>query len=370
MTRVFGNLTTRVTLALIGVMSLLAVAIILHWNMILIPVIKMGEQTKADLLIAPYSEILEQAIEKGDERLIDETLSRLVLLIDPRLQKPMVLRIKVTLVSGEEFEKINDVVSEHEPFTSESPLFSKATYELLGAVQLDYSGELYDELINDAEKRLIFSILAVLLLLIIVQRHVARLLEPLNAMATHLNKVDFADPKPLPSKQRNISLEIKQVWDAVDQLFLKLQQRDKDVQQEHEAAQSALTQQLKAESANKAKSQFLANMSHELRTPLNAIIGYSEMLKEEVAGSKDKHYASDLEKIRTAGKHLLSLINDVLDLSKVEAGKMQLYLEDVEINPLAKEVMDTVKPMAEKNNNFQPARPKVWRSIKKKSIRM
>src|SRR5205807_177719 len=73
--------------------------------------------------------------------------------------------------------------------------------------------------------------------------------------------------------------------------------------------------------ANRAKSAFLANMSHELRTPLNAIIGYSEMLEEEAQDMAAENLVPDLQKIRSAGKHLLTLINDVLDLSKIEAGK-------------------------------------------------
>ncbi|HET7024406.1 MAG TPA: response regulator [Gemmatimonadales bacterium] len=100
-----------------------------------------------------------------------------------------------------------------------------------------------------------------------------------------------------------------------------------------------------AESANQAKSRFLANMSHELRTPLNAIIGYSEMLKEDAEDRGNGEYASDLEKIRSSGKHLLALINDVLDLSKVEAGKMELYLETFDVRSLVEEVKTTVRPL-------------------------
>ncbi|MCK5335345.1 MAG: hybrid sensor histidine kinase/response regulator, partial [Gammaproteobacteria bacterium] len=89
-----------------------------------------------------------------------------------------------------------------------------------------------------------------------------------------------------------------------------------------------------AEQANKAKSNFLANMSHELRTPLNAIIGYSEILKEDADDRADEQTASDSFKITTAGKSLLSMINDILDLSKIEADKSELYLEPVKINML------------------------------------
>jgi len=106
-----------------------------------------------------------------------------------------------------------------------------------------------------------------------------------------------------------------------------------------------------AEAANRAKSAFLANMSHEFRTPLNAILGYSEMLKEEVELSGQSAYLDDLQKIYVAGKHLLMLINDVLDLSKIEAGKMQLYVETFELDTLINEVVTTIRPLADKNHN-------------------
>jgi len=106
-----------------------------------------------------------------------------------------------------------------------------------------------------------------------------------------------------------------------------------------------------ADSANRAKSMFLANMSHELRTPLNAIIGYSELLIEEAEDSGNDTLVPDIEKIRTAGKHLLGLINEVLDLSKVEAGKMELAPEDVDVAALVDGVRSTVEPLVRKKGN-------------------
>ncbi|MBA2435810.1 MAG: PAS domain S-box protein, partial [Chthoniobacterales bacterium] len=103
--------------------------------------------------------------------------------------------------------------------------------------------------------------------------------------------------------------------------------------------------------ANRAKSAFLANMSHELRTPLNAIMGYSEMLQEEAIERKLDGFGADLEKINGAGRHLLALINDILDLSKIEAGKMELFLESFDVANLIDEVASTVRPMVEKNSN-------------------
>ena len=106
-----------------------------------------------------------------------------------------------------------------------------------------------------------------------------------------------------------------------------------------------------AEQANRAKSAFLANMSHELRTPMNAIIGYSEMLQEEAEDLGQQDMIPDLERINAAGKHLLSLINDILDLSKIEAGRMDLYLERFDLSATLDEIVSTVSPLIEKNAN-------------------
>lgn len=106
-----------------------------------------------------------------------------------------------------------------------------------------------------------------------------------------------------------------------------------------------------AETANRAKSTFLANMSHELRTPLNAIIGYSEMLQEEAEDAGEDDIVPDLQKIHAAGKHLLSLINDILDLSKIEAGKMDIYLERFGVDEMLRDVVSTIQPLVQNKHN-------------------
>jgi signal transduction histidine kinase/CheY-like chemotaxis protein len=106
-----------------------------------------------------------------------------------------------------------------------------------------------------------------------------------------------------------------------------------------------------AEEANLTKSQFIANMSHELRTPLNAIIGYSELLQEDVIDLGNDELLADLQKIHISGKHLLSLINDVLDISKIEAGKMEVFPEHFSVSEVLRDAVNTVHPLVDKNKN-------------------
>ncbi|CAD0233185.1 MULTISPECIES: sensor histidine kinase [Planktothrix] len=135
--------------------------------------------------------------------------------------------------------------------------------------------------------------------------------------------------------------EIYSLANSVNYLIEQVYQRTQQLEQSKDLA----------ESANLAKSQFLANMSHELRTPLNAILGYSEMLAEDAKDLGQDEFVTDLEMINTAGKHLLSLINDILDLSKIEAGRMELYLEIFDLKDLIESVVSTVKPLVNQNGN-------------------
>lgn len=147
----------------------------------------------------------------------------------------------------------------------------------------------------------------------------------------------------------------KELHDAKDRLEHYNQTLERQVerrtQQLAKAKEEAEIARAAAEGANQAKSAFLANMSHELRTPMNAIIGYAEMLIEDAEDMGDEDIIPDLQKIRSAGRHLLGLINGVLDLSKVEAGKMSLYCEEIDVAQLAGETAAIVKPLLGDNNN-------------------
>jgi signal transduction histidine kinase/DNA-binding NarL/FixJ family response regulator len=135
------------------------------------------------------------------------------------------------------------------------------------------------------------------------------------------------------------------------ELKTRTQELEEEIFHRKQTQEELLNAKHAAEEANRAKSTFLANMSHELRTPLNAIIGYSEMLEEETRDSGKVENVQDLKKIQGAGKHLLALINDVLDLSKIEAGKMGLHLETFDVAQVIEEMVTTLQPAAAKNAN-------------------
>jgi signal transduction histidine kinase/DNA-binding response OmpR family regulator len=146
--------------------------------------------------------------------------------------------------------------------------------------------------------------------------------------------------------------ELEQARAAAEGAKEQLEEANRTLEARVEDRTKLLAKAVKdAEEASKAKSSFLAKMSHELRTPLNAIIGYSEILREDAVDDGDTRTAEDLDKVLNAARHLLGLINDVLDISKIEAGKMELYLEDFDLARIVNEVIATAQPLIAKKGN-------------------
>jgi signal transduction histidine kinase/CheY-like chemotaxis protein len=168
--------------------------------------------------------------------------------------------------------------------------------------------------------------------------------------------LDLARTASVVSAEQNYSIRVPSYYkDEVGTLICSFNEMLQQIEHREVTLQEVNEQLRVSESAalaaNQAKSAFLARMSHELRTPLNAIIGYSEMLQEEAEDLGRDEFVPDLRKINGAGKHLLALINDILDLSKIEAGKMEVYLERLSVVGLVEDVVATIQPLVEKHHN-------------------
>jgi len=212
---------------------------------------------------------------------------------------------------------------------------------------------------------LLASSLAALVLSSRVQRVIS---EPVRNLADVAMRVSAVRDYSLRvSKRSNDELGV--LADRFNEMLAQIQIRSRDLNEAQTALQrhvvelrteilerqsiqeELLTAKQAAEESSRSKSTFLANMSHELRTPLNAIIGYSEMLQEDAGTQGWRDSIPDLERIRAAGKHLLALINDVLDLSKIEAGKIELIIEDVPVADILNDAVSTAGPLARQNGN-------------------
>ena len=220
--------------------------------------------------------------------------------------------------------------------------------EMVGTLFIQYdAGELWTRL-RDFSSGVSFILLAAFALVFLLSTRFQRVIsEPI---------LDLAKTAGIVSENKDYSVRVaKHSNDEVgflisrfNEMLAQIETRDRELKMVNEQLAESEKEAL---AATQAKSLFLANMSHELRTPLNAIIGYSELLQEEAVDSGQSDSLPDLERIHTAGKHLLGLINDILDLSKVEAGRMTLFFETFNVKNLVNSVSSTINPMVAKNSN-------------------
>jgi signal transduction histidine kinase/ActR/RegA family two-component response regulator len=178
--------------------------------------------------------------------------------------------------------------------------------------------------------------------------HLQQIVQQTQTIAQAITHGQPWDEK-LPSiSERSVCPEVLQLSEAIQALLHTVAEQSRS---HLKASQELREAKDLAEAGSRAKSQFLANMSHELRTPMNAILGYSEMLMEDALEASNLSWHRDLSRINTAGQHLLGLINDILDLSKIEAGKMELYLEQFDLQEMIDEVVMTIQPLLNKQGN-------------------
>jgi signal transduction histidine kinase len=235
---------------------------------------------------------------------------------------------------------------------------SKPDQEWLGYVHVALSKEaLHDAQIDIFINNISVAAIFAFVLLLVLRTLVSRITSPLQELSGIMQQAEeegrmIRAPLEGPS-------EIKAMGHVFNNMMAVLEERDKQLREHNEnlEAQVALrTQELveardQALLASRHKSEFLANMSHELRTPLNAVIGYTEIVTEQMEAEGNEGVVIDLRRVHKAAENLLSMINSILDLAKIEAGRMEVCIEPADLNELITEIVETIQVLIGKNNN-------------------
>ena len=231
-------------------------------------------------------------------------------------------------------------------------------FQLLGYVVVEYDKqELQDIIKSIFISNLLIGIFIAIFLTWFVNRGINRLIRPLLNLSSTMQRA--TDAKNYPQATVKGSLEIRQMAKVYNQMMLSIESQNHQLKKHRDTLESEVAMRTEALvvardtalTANRHKSEFLANISHELRTPLQAIIGYSDLVKEELELECMDVQVEDLNKSIRNAHTLLALINNILDIAKIEAGKMDLYLKPVLIKQLIAETVETIGPLANVNNN-------------------
>jgi len=235
-------------------------------------------------------------------------------------------------------------------------LYSISTRDLIGVAYFTINSQFINYIEKNIQISFLFGIITIVVIIIIFWWIISMMLKPFSQMAFHLQVQDIQSLKPLPRLSSPKTKELMAVKKAMDFMLSRISEHQEileqtvedrtiELQQSIEQLEIEMATRQRAEQeaiiANKTKSQFLANMSHEIRTPLNAIIGFSELLKKELTQEKHKNF---VQTIVSSGKTLLGLINDILDLSKIEAGKLELQYSNVSLRTIFQEMSQTFAP--------------------------
>ncbi|HEY9022723.1 MAG TPA: response regulator [Burkholderiaceae bacterium] len=305
------------------------------------------EQTRAGMKVA---------FRNNPAKTLQERLTPALQAYDAALSEELVvLRRELIEAGASTMEPAAHDALVHKALAANASLWERSAVELSGLLQARIDGF--------ARKERFIATVAVLTLLAVlylwaafyasIMRTIGRLRDAAERMVggavDHVVALDTHDElAEVVTSFNRIAARLRHEWTQAQEESRRARAAELQVRNHQEELVRAKEA---AEDANRAKSQFLANMSHELRTPLNAIIGYSEMLEEASEDVGQDDFIPDLQKIRGAGKHLLDLINDILDVSKIEAGKMTLYLETFDVRNLIEEVATTVHPLIQRNAN-------------------